>query len=101
MGTKCVTPATWEQCVALGQGFARFNAPVQVPRKGAWGDNAPQGCHIVGKSPNFVLWWNIDSGDGNATLRATPGPNDSGSGPWYYSSAHDHYGQFQRISCGQ
>jgi len=61
--SKCLMPATFQQCEAFGRSLPGGAKVVEV---GAWGDAFPKFCSLSLIGSDVHMWWNNNTGDGDA-----------------------------------
>jgi len=87
--SKCVIPATFQQCEDFAKGVSGGPLSVQV---GSWGDQFPRHCFKSMVGEHVHVWWNNDTRDGDAAI--DPDSNTAyGAGSCCQDSA-------RRICCG-
>jgi len=85
---KCVLPASFKQCEEFGQNLSAGPVPVEI---GSWGDAFPKHCSLSMVGDQVHLWWNNNTGDGNAAR--DPDGKAYGQGSCCDTSA-------RRVCCG-
>jgi hypothetical protein len=74
--TKCVIPATFEQCEEFGKSLAGGAKSVEI---GPWGDEFPKFCSVSLVGSEWHIWWNNRTGDGDAARDPSGKPYAQGS----------------------
>jgi hypothetical protein len=74
--TKCIIPASFEQCENFAQNLPAGKVAVDI---GAWGNEFPKFCFYSLMGTEVHMWWNNNTGDGDGAPKADGHPYKKGS----------------------